>query len=295
MRKLLPICFATLLVLAMTCTTAHFVHKPDGGAAGQAAGGSVGTGGVGGATGGNRGTGGNGTGGTLCPLGTLACSKPPGQSSTSPCDPVCQSGACPCGQKCTYAGTDAKPVCADQGPKTAFDSCTVTNSGSSDQHDNCVPGNICLAPVSQQQAFCFPLCYQASDCTSYADCSQRPLSSSGGLVFVCSPPHKPCGSVDSPCCNPLDTSNNVCPSSNPLCFLVSPDSPAGHSRTVCEYSSGGLGDNASCTSSRDCMASLTCADEDHHCHPVCDLAKPVCPTSQSCTPWGTEYGYCVAN
>jgi len=290
MRKLFPICFTTLLVLAMTCDKAHFVQKADSSVAGRATGGRGGAGG-GGAAGGSRGTGGNGTGGALCQLTSPTC-----QGSTSPCDPVCQSGTCPCGQKCTYAGTDAKVVCANQGAKEESDSCTVTNAGSSGQSDDCTPGNICLATLANLPAYCFRLCYQDSDCRSYADCSQRPLSLSGGLVSVCSPAHKLCGSSDSPCCNPLETSSNGCPSANPLCFLVSPDGSLGHSRTVCEYSSGGIGDDTLCTSSRDCMTSLACAtDADHRCHPVCDLAKPACPSGMQCTSWGIEYGYCIAN
>jgi hypothetical protein len=296
MRILFPLCLATLLVLVTTCETAHFVHRSDSSVAGQAGGGG-GTSGVGGAAGGNRGTGGNGsggTGGTLCQLSTQACSGQPGQSSTIPCDPVCQSGTCPCGKKCSYAGPDATTVCAGQGPQTESESCTVTYSGSSNQLDDCTPGNICLAPGSGLQAYCFRLCYQDSDCRSYADCSQRPLSSSGGLVSVCSPAHKLCGSSDSPCCDPLDASNNPCPSANPVCYLVAPDA-LGHSRTVCEYSSGGLGENSTtaCSSSRECMASLACADADHRCHRVCDPSNPVCPTGTHCTSWGIEYGYCI--
>ena len=301
MRKLFPIFFASLLVSAMTCAKAHFVHPPDGSVTSQSGGGA---GGAGGAAGGNKGTGGTSTGGTgtggtgsqLCQLTTQACSRQPGQSSTSPCDPVCQSGTCPCGQKCTYAGTDAKPVCAGQGPYSESESCTVTSSGRSDQHDDCAPGNICLAPVSEVLAYCFKLCYQDSDCRSYADCSERALSSNGGRVFVCSPAHQLCGSLDVPCCDPLDANNNPCPSANPVCFLVAPD-VSGHSRTVCEYSAGGIVDDSttSCTSSRNCMASLTCADEDHFCHRVCDPSKPVCPSGMTCKPWGTEYGYCIAN
>ena len=277
----------------MTCAKAHFVHGPDGGVAGRAAGGA---GGAGGAAGGNRGTGGTGgAGGAVCQLTTQpSCSR---QTSTNPCDPVCQSGTCPCGQKCTYAGTDAKAVCAGQGIYDESEACTVTNSGLSDQHDDCVAGDICLSPVSEAHAYCFRLCYEDSDCRSYGDCSARSLSPSGGSVSVCSPAHKPCGSSDSPCCNPLDSNSNPCPSSNPVCFLVPPeDGSPGHSRTVCEYSAGGIGDGTThCTSSRDCMASLTCADEDHFCHPVCNTAQPVCPSSMKCKSWGIEYGYCIAN
>jgi hypothetical protein len=295
MKKLFPIFFAALMVSAMTCTKAHFVHAPDGGVAGRAAGGA---GGVGGTTGGNQGTG--GTGSELCQLTPISTCQP-GNGPTDPCDPVCQIGICPCGQKCSYAGTDAKSVCANQGPYNESESCTVTNSGRSDQSDDCTAGNICLAPVSGLYTYCFRLCNQDSDCRSYADCSQRPLSANGGQVSVCSPAHKICGASDSPCCDPLDANNNPCPSTNPICFLVAPDLVApgvfGHSRTVCEYSSGGIVENSTttCASSRDCMASLACADADHLCHRVCDPANPVCPSGMICKSWGTEYGYCNAN
>jgi hypothetical protein len=297
MRKLFPISFAALLVLTMACEKAHFVQRPDGSGAGQG-GGTVGVGGAAGGTGGVGGAAMGGSGGGLCQLSTQDCSK---QSPTDPCDPVCQSGTCPCGQKCSYAGTDAKPVCADRGARKTLESCTVTYPGLPSQYDDCVPGNICLAPALGLPTYCFKLCYQDSDCLSYADCGKRPLSSSGGVVSVCSPAHQLCG-TDSSCCDPLADSNNGCPSTNPVCFLVAPDivtppSGFGHSRTVCEYSAGaGVADSTTpCASSRDCMAKLACADEDHLCHPVCDPAKPVCPSGMTCKAWGTEYGYCIAS
>jgi hypothetical protein len=301
MKKLFPICFATLLVLAMTCTKAHFAPGPDGSVAGGAIAGSGGTGG----TGGTLGTGGSeigGMGGATCQLTPQDCSKPAGEILTPPCDPVCQRGTCPCGQKCTYAGTDPQPVCADQGALKESESCTVKNSGGSEQSDDCEAGNICLAPVSEKDAYCFKLCYQDFDCKSYGDCSERLLSPKGGSVSVCSPAHKLCGSSDSPCCDPLSTVNSVCPSANPICFLVAPDTQAAtdatrHSRTVCEYSPGGIVENSttSCSSSRECMASLTCVDDDHICHRVCDPANPVCATNMHCKSWGIEYGYCIAD
>jgi hypothetical protein len=300
MKKLFPICFASLLVLAMTCTKAHFAPEPDGSAAGGAIAGNGGTGGAGG-TSGTGGSAAGGMGGASCQLSAQDCSKQAGEILTAPCDPVCQRGTCPCGQKCTYAGTDPQPVCAGQGAFKESESCKVKNSGSSDQSDDCAAGNICLAPVSEKDAYCFKLCYQDSDCKSYGDCSERPLSPKGGSVSVCSPAHKLCGSSDSPCCDPLSTVNSVCPSANPICFLVAPDVSASgatlHSRTVCEYSSGGIVENSttSCSSSRECMASLTCADEDQRCHRVCDPANPVCATNMHCKSWGIEYGYCIAD
>jgi len=305
MRKLLANGLTALLIMTAACAKAHFVHRADGGSTG-ANGGAGPTGGSGGA-GGTGGSGGGGTsagsggaaggdtgtqGGALCQLTKQPCS---GERTTDPCDPVCQSGTCPCGQKCTFAGISPHPVCAGQGKVAELGSCQANDYASDKQFDDCAPGNICLAPAfGATPNTCFKLCYDKSDCVSETDCGKRPLASQGGLVSVCDPPYTQCG-PDSACCDPLADGNGACPATSPFCFLVSPDSRTGYSRTVCEYSAGGGKDSStSCDSSHDCMKKFTCAD--HFCHRVCSLANPgSCPVGESCTAWGTEYGYCTTN
>ena len=291
MQNWFPSCLGALLALAMACTKANFVPKVDGAAAN---GGAAGAGGVGAA----GGAGGDGSGGgvdsgsdiMVCPENPLVCS---GQRTTNPCDPVCQRGGCGwCDQKCSYAGADVHPVCAGQGPKDEFESCTVTHSDLPNQYDDCRPGQICLEPSIGDPTICFKLCYDSSDCVSGPDCGTRKLSAHGGLVSVCDPPYVECGT--GACCNPLADTGSGCPATSPFCFLVSPDASQ-HSRTVCEYSAGsGADSSAPCNSSHDCMTKFTCAE--HYCHQVCIPATTSgCPSGEICKAWGTEYGYCTAN
>jgi hypothetical protein len=293
MRNLLASYLAALLIMA--CAKAHFVHETDGGAAGGADGGGGPVGGSSGGAGDNGGGGSAGaagaTGGALCQLTRQTCS---GERTTDPCDPVCQSGACPCDEKCTFAGTSPHVVCAAKGPNQEFESCTATYYGQDKQFDNCAAGNICLgASYGDDPNTCFKLCYDKSDCYSGTDCGKRQLASLDGFVFVCDPLYTPCG-PDTNCCNPLADTSNGCAAPTPVCFLVSPD-PTGHSRTVCEYSPGsGQDPSAPCDSSHDCMPKFTCAE--HFCHQVCNPAESgQCPVGTICKLWGIEYGYCTAN
>jgi hypothetical protein len=287
---------AVLLVSSVACVRASFDPIPvvTGGARAGGAGGSGSGGQIAGA-GGGAGAVDSGT----CPATPVqGCTL----TTTDPCDPVCQTGSkCNwCTQKCTYslAGTAAQATCAakDPSPVAVFQPCGVTSSGSPSQDDNCVPGSICLQPVNggnPSTGYCFALCHNAiQDCFGVA-CTQRTLSSIGGTVNVCDPPYDPCG-PDGNCCDPLATTQPSGCESGRVCLLVSPDQQSGHSRTVCEFSSGNGKNGAFCASAHDCSQAYTCVNDGPHngCHRVCNTANP-CPVGGGeCLPWGTEYSFC---
>jgi len=224
---------------------------------------------------------------------SMACTAPrldcSGNGPTGTCDPVCQTGNCDwCNQKCTWAlaGGSAQPTCASEGQKTLFQACTVTFSGSPQQFDDCVAGSTCLAPtIGDELTYCFSLCRTQADCLSGVGCGQRKLSPAGGWVGVCDPPYDQCG-VDGKCCDPLGGSG--CDTDR-VCLLVSPDGDSGHSRTVCEFAYGNGRDSSPCNSARDCLLENSCVNGS--CKQVCNSTNP-CPNNGTCTPFGSEYGYC---
>ncbi len=291
--NLLASWLAVLLVSSAACVKASFDPIPvvSGGAGAGGAGGSGGqTAGAGG------GAGGAGTG--TCPATPVQGCKP---TTTDPCDPVCQTNTkCNwCSQKCSYAlfGTAAQATCAakDPSPVAVSQPCGVTSSGSPGQVDNCVPGSICLQPVNGGQVstgYCFALCHNATqDCPGVA-CTQRNLSAAGGTVTVCDPaPYSQCG-PNGNCCDPFATPTSSCGPGR-VCLLVTPDQ-SGHSRTVCEFSSGDSRNGTACGSAHECQLANTCVNDGLHngCHRVCNAAQP-CPVGGGdCLPWGTEYGFC---
>ena len=275
-RRLSVCSLTVLLVLAGACTKASFSPSTDGP-------------GVAGGTGGIAGAGDSGIDRDVepdvresCPAPNLPCFGAP---AAGICDPVCQLGGCSwCTEKCTYVfdGTNKQPACVPVTGNGVFpDSCD-----NSKQFDDCAPGNICLPPaVGDTTAYCFQLCANAGDCLGGVACGQRNLSSLSVLVGVCDPPYDPCG-TDGTCCDPLFLTG--CPGGR-ACLLVSPDLNSRHSRTMCDFSYGGLGVSQPCDSSRDCLAKTTCVN--HLCQQVCNTAN-ACPAGKTCTWWGDEYGYC---
>jgi hypothetical protein len=270
-----------LLVLGASCVRASFEAAADAAADAQDPGGTGGAGDAGEA----------GPGAEVrmtCPAPNLACS---GGITTGTCDPVCQTGNCDwCNhnQKCTYAfdGTVAQAVCAKSGQGVFPQACQVTSSGSLQQSDDCATGSICLAPtIGDAFTYCFGLCRSKAECLYGAECGPRKLSPAGGSVSVCDPPYDQCG-VDGKCCDPLAGSG--C-DANRFCLLVSPDLQTAHSRTVCDFAYGDGRNSSSCSLSRDCLLKNTCVN--NICRQVCNDTNP-CPNKGTCTPLGTEYGYC---
>jgi hypothetical protein len=298
--NLLASCLAVLLVSSFACVRASFPPIPvvTGGAGAGGAGGSGGqiAGSGGGADAADSGLGPDVS--VTCPGTPVPLCTP---TTTDPCDPVCQTGSrCDwCSQKCTYApfGTTAQATCAakDPNPVAVFQPCGVNYSGLPTQDDNCAPGSICLQPIngnSPSTGYCFALCHNAvQDCKGVA-CTQRMLSASGGTVAVCEPSYDQCG-LDGNCCDPLAPQPGSCGSGR-FCLLVAPDQSSGHSRTVCEFSSGNGKNGAACASAHDCSQAYTCVNDGPHngCHRVCNTANP-CPVGGGeCLPWGTEYSFC---
>lgn len=282
---------AVLLMSSLACVRANFVPETN-------ANGGAGAGGAGGGTGGagNDDSGLQPDLGGTCPAPALCPT-----TATDTCDPVCQIGnKCNwCSQKCTLAlvGGTAQATCAtkDPNPVAVFQPCGVKSSGLPIQEDNCLPGSICLQPINGgvvSTGYCFALCHNSiQDCLGVA-CTQRSLSASGGTVTVCEPPYSQCG-LDGSCCDPLATPPSSCGTGR-VCLLVAPDQ-SGHSRTVCEFSSGNSKNGDACASSHDCMVANTCVNDGAHngCHRVCNAAYP-CPVG-NCLQWGTEYGFCPNN
>ena len=293
-RNLLTSWLAVLLVSSVACTKASFERIASGGAGGSGGGADAGGSGGGGQiadAGDAESAGGSGDAssgpeaGVVCPAVPLVCSA----TTAGSCDPVCQTGSCNwCTEKCTYAfdGVREQPTCASKGQKTVLQQCRLDSAGLPTQHDDCAPGNICLAPtIGDNLTYCFSLCVRAADCTN-VNCGHRPLSAAGGSVSVCDPPYDQCG-VDGTCCDPI--SGSGCPADR-VCLLVSPDSGTKHSRTVCDFAYGNGRNGVTCDSSRDCYIGNACVP-DSTCRQVCKSAND-CPNSGVCTMWETEYGYC---
>jgi len=204
------------------------------------------------------------------------------------CNPVCQTGACDwCTQKCTVDG-DGKIGCASKGVVASRAvGCTISNPGEPTQHDDCVPGTICLSPEQGSiLSYCFPICSTNSDCVGGATCSPRLVSpvanGSTAMAAVCDPEPKSCNPDSLPaCCNPI--LNTGC-ADGQFCYLVSPD--VTDSRTVCDYTAGFA---VSCASSHECALGYGCTSAGV-CKKVCDLTH-TCP-SGACVFAGAQFGFC---
>jgi hypothetical protein len=215
--------------------------------------------------------------------------------SSGPCDPVCQSGTCSwCGQKCSLDKSGAE-ICTSRGGLEAGRTCTIIEEGTAQQHDECRAGAICLAPnTGNLNAYCFVLCRGSVDCPGNVACAPRPLGRSASAM-VCDLEYTVCDSNVSPgCCDPLasEVSSNGCANGR-FCYLVAPD-PAGHSRTMCEYATGGKGRGEACSSSRECLERYVCvpsgAEGSGTCQRVCSDGHPC--NGSTCVPLGSEFGYC---
>ena len=222
-----------------------------------------------------------------------SCTPP---STTDTCDPVCQTGCNACNQKCSYPYDDltSKPMCTPKptAPSDFFGPC-ATNTLARD--DVCVPGAICLDPTNEgaPKGLCFRLCRSEAECEAVA-CSER-KGSTGSGPLVCDPSYDSCA-LAGKCCDPLASGtgaaapgSKVClPPGGQFCYLVSPD--AGHSRTVCDYTVGGLGIGQPCGASRDCFQKLTCVGGG--CRQVCNTSTPCVSGTCSKQSATEEYGYC---
>jgi hypothetical protein len=211
------------------------------------------------------------------------------------CDPVCQSGSCAwCGQKCSLDNTGVA-ICVARGSIDTGVKCTIFDEGTAQQHDECRAGTICLTPnVGDNMSYCFALCRSSEDCPGYVACATRPLGR-GAVAMVCDPEYTTCNSAAAVgCCDPLVSAPapNGCGNGR-FCYLVTAD-PSGHSRTMCEYATGGKDRGEPCQTSRDCMEKLVCVPSgpagSGTCRKVCN-SSDLCGVGP-CMPMGNEFGYC---
>jgi hypothetical protein len=212
------------------------------------------------------------------------------------CDPVCQSGTCAwCGQKCSLDKSGA-PACVARGALDTGQTCTIFFEGTAQQHDECRAANICLTPnIGGSTAYCFAMCRSSVDCPGGVACAARPLGRDGAVALVCDPEYITCDPAIAPgCCDPLasDSTASGCGSGR-FCYLTTPD-PSGHSRTMCDYATGGKGRGEACQSSRECLEKFVCvpsgAGGSGICQRVCSSNKPC--SGSTCVPLGSEFGYC---
>jgi len=211
------------------------------------------------------------------------------------CDPVCQTTCCT-SQKCSALYNNGGPSattklgCVDNvGTRALGDGCDVYEAGSSNRHDNCAPGLICVA--GNVGNYCLKLCRGDDDCNGTA-CELRPLelAKEANSVSVCGLAPATCDPAST------STSSNAGCAANHVCYLVErPGSSDG--QTVCEIRSGGTARNLSCTQSRDCLAGLTCPTVGAAagiCRPVCSRKNTPdgCPTGTTCQPSSTDFGFC---
>lgn len=228
----------------------------------------------------------------------------PGCNSTSgpPCDPVCQSGTCPdwCSQKCSIAG-DGTVACLSKGARETEMSCTISLPDSPQQHDDCVPGDVCLPIIGAGSAFCFQHCSGSLDCPGLGvRCAERPLTTTGVMAMVCDPTYSLCdpAAPGGGCCDPTTsattnpTTSNPCPPGR-FCYLVSKDPVTQNSRTVCEYTTD-TNTKSECSLASDCAVGYSCHPTQGVCRQVCDSSHP-CPINATCTPNGNQYGFCIPN
>lgn len=113
--------------------------------------------------------------------------------------------------------------------------------------------------------------------------------------MVCDPEYTTCDpEIGAGCCDPFasEPGNNGCGNGR-FCYLATPD-PAGHSRTMCEYATGGKGRGEACQSSRECLEKYVCvpsgAGNSGTCQRVCSNDRPC--SGSTCVSLGSEFGYC---
>ena len=227
---------------------------------------------------------------TLCSLTPLVgCSLQKASGAT--CDPVCQEGTCPCGQKCTVAG-DGTVACLSKGTRETESWCTRSSPDLPQQHDDCVSGDVCLPIIGTDGNFCFQHCRSSLDCAGGVRCAERALTRTGATAMVCDPPYGRCdpAAPGGGCCDPFDPTMGARCTDGRFCYLVSKDPDTQDSRTVCEFTTG-IDTRNGCSFPSDCAEGYSCHPTLGACRQVCDPSHP-CLVG-NCTPNGTQYGFCL--
>jgi hypothetical protein len=194
------------------------------------------------------------------------------------CNPSCQLG-CMCG-RCNVNGSGAS-VCTTVGAKTLGQTCTIGNG------DDCGAGLICLREVcGNLLGRCYQHCSRDEQCGGRI-CQITVQDSAGSPTSF-----KACDLAPQTC-NPVD--NTGCPNPALNCYVSSSN------ETLCDCPNdpgqqGHTGDT--CMFYNDCAPGFLCISNvgglaGPHCHPVCDLNAPVCPTLNHCVSTGSSnYGVC---
>jgi len=155
---------------------------------------------------------------------------------TGICDPVCQTG-CPCGQRCSVAGTGA--VCVAQGgSKGAGQVCSPSA-------DDCLAGYACLREgCGSNLGRCYRFCREATMCAAGVACSTT-VNSSNDMALG----QLACDLAEQTC-DPL--AGTGCPDPALSCFATS----TGH--TICDCPGRNRHEGESCRGYDDCAAGLAC-------------------------------------
>ncbi len=223
-------------------------HLSDGGAGKGGKGGVGGTGGTGGMAG-------------QPPVSCFDAKPDCEPSDAGICDPFCQSGCAGCRDKCSV-NTLAALTCNEPTTTTlvgTLGACSVTNSGTDAQADDCAPGHVCL------EEECFPRCYRF--CRSDNDCNNA-----GCDRTVAGSTQKACDVEFKDTCSPLPGSGNTgCGTGSIACYISS----AHPDRTLCDCPFQAVGEGKDCKRSRDCIPGLACSyvmsQGKSQCLQVCDL------------------------
>lgn len=162
------------------------------------------------------------------------------------------------------------------------ESCNPFNAGTANRTDNCATGLVCLDGNSAKTTQCFKRCSVSADCDGAACETRRIEAATTATAKVCALPPAVCDPI---------VNAGQCPN-DANCYLTTA------TQTTCETTSGEGDRTTSCTYSRDCLPSLTCATQGQgarHCYPTCSVASPHCPSSSTfCQPTtaGATYSYC---
>lgn len=214
---------------------------------------------------------------------TPLCAAGPATGDT--CSPSCQNGCGSC-MRCNVV--DGKTACVPPGTVKLGDVCTPGDV------DNCAPGLICLLEsCGNGLARCYRHCTASDQCDG-TECTITINDSDNKPT-----PFTTCD-VPARTCDPVAPTAG-CPDPALGCYLTS------EGKTLCDCpgkpaTQGGNG--ALCNLYSDCAPGLFCVARGNgettaHCHFVCNVAAPSCPTdpstgkSAACLSVGPgTFGYC---
>lgn len=184
-----------------------------------------------------------------------------GEVSTTPCDPIANSG-CPTGQMCTFVGNDTAPSCVTAGVVELEQPCSSEAA--------CKKG-VCLN-LNDTRSLCYAVCEANVDCDG-GTCLQ--LSNASFDICKIEGIYENC-----------DLLAQDCEQGNKACYAV-----ASEPEPICRVA-GTAAIGQPCESAIACAKGGACVDE--VCRELCDrAADPVdCPTGYRCNEFFQSAGYC---